>query len=167
MLQANVAKVGAAGFILTANMHVLLTLRSENCTDNHNLWQLPGGKVEGSETIRIALAREILEETNLTVTPTYQFPPLYVIIKSQGWMNICYRCEYVHNELANLKNMEPHKHADLKFWNIFELPENISPATKRFIDLFTTIEKNNRSYKTPTACGVWFANTDIETIYES
>jgi 8-oxo-dGTP diphosphatase len=56
----------AAGVILNANNEVLLALRP---LDKHQggLWEFPGGKVENDEPVAQALARELLEELNLTV----------------------------------------------------------------------------------------------------
>jgi 8-oxo-dGTP diphosphatase len=56
----------AAGVILNASGEVLLALRP---LDKHQggLWEFPGGKVEAGEPVRDALARELLEELNLSV----------------------------------------------------------------------------------------------------
>jgi len=56
----------AAGVILNSRHEVLIALRPR---DKHQggLWEFPGGKVEAGETVQQALARELLEEINLTV----------------------------------------------------------------------------------------------------
>ncbi len=62
----------AAGVILDSDGQVLLALRPK---DKHKggLWEFPGGKVEAGETVREALARELLEEINLVVEEAAPF----------------------------------------------------------------------------------------------
>ena len=62
----------AAGVILDSRGQVLLALRPK---DKHKggLWEFPGGKVESGESVRAALARELLEEINLVVEEAEPF----------------------------------------------------------------------------------------------
>lgn len=62
----------AAGVILNDAGEVLLALRPK---DKHKggLWEFPGGKVEPGESVRDALARELLEEIALVVEESEPF----------------------------------------------------------------------------------------------
>lgn len=62
----------AAGVILNSERQVLLALRPK---DKHKggLWEFPGGKVEAGESVRAALARELLEEIDLVVLEARPF----------------------------------------------------------------------------------------------
>ena len=59
--------VGCAAVIFDSRARemILLTRRSDN-----GKWCLPGGRMEPGESASEACAREVLEETGLTVTPT-------------------------------------------------------------------------------------------------
>ena len=62
----------AAGVILNARHEVLIALRPRDKLQG-GLWEFPGGKVEAGETAQEALARELLEEINLTVLESSRF----------------------------------------------------------------------------------------------
>ena len=51
------------------NFNVLLLQRKINGSPYAGAWGLPGGKIEGKETDRMAAVREVREETGLVVEP--------------------------------------------------------------------------------------------------
>lgn len=59
----------AVGVILDARNRVLITRRA---ADSHQggLWEFPGGKVEESESLQSALARELREELGIEILST-------------------------------------------------------------------------------------------------
>lgn len=61
--------VSVRSIVTSSEGDVLLVRRSE--TDMHNpcKWELPGGKIDASNTIEQTQIREIHEETSLTVEP--------------------------------------------------------------------------------------------------
>lgn len=55
--------------VVTDGEKVLLVRKSKDDPHNPGKWDLPGGRMKGSEDIDAHLAREVLEETGLTVSP--------------------------------------------------------------------------------------------------
>ncbi len=54
------------GVIFNKHHQLLIALRDKD-SDQGNLWELPGGKVEAEESIEVALVRELHEELAITV----------------------------------------------------------------------------------------------------
>ena len=96
-------------------------------------WTLPGGKQEYDETIYEGAIREIKEETNLDlkpedlvifgaaddIQPNKHFITMHIIANSYSGV---------------LKNMEPTKHSEWKWFDLNDLPENLYSPSKKFID---------------------------------
>jgi len=57
--------IPAVSAVIVKNGRILLVKRGRE--PNKGLWSLPGGSIELGETVREALAREVLEETSLVV----------------------------------------------------------------------------------------------------
>lgn len=64
----NHPKLGVSG-ILIEHGHVLLGLRCRGDDQKPLMWCTPGGGVEFGEKLSVAVAREFIEETGLTVEP--------------------------------------------------------------------------------------------------
>jgi 8-oxo-dGTP diphosphatase len=59
----------AVGVILDAERRILITRRADDAHQG-GLWEFPGGKVEGGESLETALQRELLEELGITIGST-------------------------------------------------------------------------------------------------
>ncbi|WP_432862283.1 NUDIX hydrolase [Microbispora rosea] len=85
--------VSVAGVIVDDRGRVLLTQRADN-----GQWQAPGGVLEISEGITEGLAREVREETGLTVEPV----ALTGVYKNmtRGIVALVFRCKATGGSLA-------------------------------------------------------------------
>ncbi len=70
--------VAVAGFVFDAEGRVLLIERGKE--PNLGLWSVPGGRLEGQETLAQGVAREIREETGLVV----EVGPLACVVERMG-----------------------------------------------------------------------------------
>ena len=118
--------VGACVILVNENKEILLQLRNDN-----NCWGLAGGSLEMGETLEQTAKRELFEETGLIAKKLtlfniysgedfyYKYPhgdEVYNVVSAY----ICSEYEGVW------KREESEVHA-LRFFNLNELPENISP----------------------------------------
>lgn len=94
---------GVAGLTLRGR-EVLLVERGKNPA--RGLWGLPGGAVEVGETIEEAVAREVLEETNVVVNPVELLTIFNSINRDEDekvrthFILFEYLCEYVSGEVV-------------------------------------------------------------------
>ena len=120
--------VGCGALVVNDNHEVLLILRGEGCRNDHGLWSQPGGRVRFGESIYDAVNRELKEELGIEVE---LIEPLQVVdhmIDEQHWVSPVYMVKIVSGEPQNL---EPHKHDEVCWFGIQELPENLNENTKK------------------------------------
>jgi 8-oxo-dGTP diphosphatase len=87
----------------------LLLRRSENSHSNPGKWDLPGGKLGQEETLGEAVAREVWEETGISIVPgeiagyvTFELPEKKVIaiVYNEGYVIADVKLSYEHTEYA-------------------------------------------------------------------
>lgn len=98
-----------------------------------NFYGLPGGKVEKDERALAAAIREAKEEVGVTIKP--EDLKLRLILHRKG--DDSYWVDFLFEALkweGDLYNAEPDKHAELQWFSLSDLPENIIPVTKFYFE---------------------------------
>lgn len=125
--------VGCGAFILNDQNQLLLQKRNKEPEKGY--WSIPGGKVEMFETFEQAVVREIKEETDLNIEVLELCGLCDHIVDIPGeekshWVTPSYICRVVSGEA---KIMEPHKHLDMKWFDLENLPEDITITTTKAV----------------------------------
>ena len=111
---------------------ILLQRRSDN---GH--WNLPGGGVEIGETLEIALHREILEETGLTVDITRYIgvysDPLETVLAYPDGRVLHYIAHVLECRVTGGLLQMDHESLELAWFDPHMLPEPFSPQHRRRI----------------------------------
>jgi len=129
--------VGCGVMILDGNK-VLMCRRLSRGYNGYGQWALVGGNVEFGETPEQAAIREVKEETDLDIDPK----DISVFCFSNNIYNE--ESHYISIGLITrkwrgvVKNMEPHKCAELKWFDLDALPENIFVPSAEFIRNYKT-----------------------------
>jgi ADP-ribose pyrophosphatase YjhB (NUDIX family) len=122
--------IGIFGILFDKQERVLLCHRTD-----HDLWNLPGGSLESSESPWDGLKREIKEETGLEVeisklVGVYSKPDKNEIVLS-------FICKPMSGEIA--LNEEADR---IEYFGTTELPSNLSPKqAERIKDAFASSDK--------------------------
>lgn len=124
--------VGVGAIIINGKKEVLLLKIAETGRCNPGKWTRPGGEVEFGETMEEAVIREVKEETGITVRVVTLLDYMDEISddSTSHWVSRCYLVEYVSGDVVNA---ESHKHDEIKWFSIDNLPENIAEHTSRGI----------------------------------
>ncbi len=118
----------AVYLVLVKDGQVLLSKRCNTGYQDGN-YSLVAGHLDGGETTKQGIIREAKEEANVTINPSdlevihvmHRFRPdreyIDFYLKAEKW-------------LGDIKNLEPNKCSELKWYNLNNLPENMAPEVR-------------------------------------
>ena len=133
------SQLTGASVIVYKGKKILLQQRSDN-----KCWAYHGGKIEIGEIVEEAAKRELLEETGLSVNSMNLFgvfsgPDLHHIYPDGNEVDII-DIVFVCNDFYGALKGQAGEVDNLKWFDISEIPENLSPPIKRpllkFIDTY-------------------------------
>lgn len=107
-------------------------------------WYLPGGQLKKGETIEEALKREIKEELDIDILKKPMILGIYFNSKENKKDHIIV---FATEDLRNNDNKIVIKNIEIKeakFFNLGDLPKDISPGTKRRIGEFLESKSSKR-----------------------
>jgi|GEM_PF-156975 len=122
--------VGCGVFITNKKGEVILQLRSKNSKNEAGKWEKMGGSIEYGETVEQTLRRESLEESGVEITDIEFLSYTDHILKdeNQHWLGLNFMALVKDGQVP--KNMELHKHDDLRWFKFSEVPDNLAMPTK-------------------------------------
>lgn len=132
--------VGCGALIVNGKNQVLLMLRAGDVRNQNGTWSQPGGGVDFGEKIQDAILREIKEELDIDIelikflTVTDHIMPE----EDQHWVSPSYLARIKSGEP---KILEPHKCAEIKWFNIDKVPSNLSETTKESIAVYKNLRR--------------------------
>lgn len=120
----NQIRVGCGALIINEKKEILLLKRGKKARNSAGFWSKPGGTVELGEKITEAIKREIKEELNieLELLDFLGYEEHFLNKENQHWISLSYSAKIIGGEL---KNLEPEKHDEIKWFRINALPENL------------------------------------------
>lgn len=138
----NRIKVGL-GIIIQDGDKILLGRRCDTYKDTGGIyepgtWTIPGGKQEYNETIIEGAIREVKEETNLDISGLSIFGATDDIQPNKHFVTI----QIIANQFkGELKNLEPTKHSEWKWFDIYDLPQNLYSPSRKFIEQYKNLKR--------------------------
>lgn len=139
----NVIKIGLGVMIKDGNK-ILLGHRCKKTKDTGGIyepdtWTLPGGKQEYNETMFEGAIREVKEETNLDISDLEILGATDDIQPDRHYITM----HIIANKYTGeLKNLEPTKHSEWKWFELNDLPENLYSPSRKFIESYLNKYKN-------------------------
>lgn len=131
-------QVGGVFNIILKDNKVLMELRKNKF--DAGLYSLVGGCMEDGETVKQAAVREIKEEVNLDVCEEdVEVISVFHRITPDNWQSIEFVL-LVHKFSGASELMENNVCGDLRWFELNNLPQNISAYAKRAIDNYINKE---------------------------
>ncbi|HLJ31011.1 MAG TPA: NUDIX domain-containing protein [Candidatus Babeliales bacterium] len=118
--------------ILEKNSNILFLLR-QNTPFFSGYYGLIGGQVENNESITDALIREVYEEIGVTITKNAIHFAHSLSFKNEHDKAILALVFKITEWNGHISNKEPDKCAQLAWFSVNELPDNIIPRHRHII----------------------------------
>ena len=131
MLKDRFKYIGSSYLFLIKDRQILL-LRRVNTGFMDGMYGLPSGHLDGNETAREGGAREFKEEIGIIINPE----DLEVVQVMHRKAVLDKRIDFFMTAKkynGDIKNMEPEKCDDLRWFSLSKLPDNIIPYIKESI----------------------------------
>jgi 8-oxo-dGTP diphosphatase len=117
--------------------NILLNKRSTNCRDEHGTWDPGGGGLEFGDTVEDTLRKEITEEYCTDVLDYEHLGYRDVHREHKGkkthWIALDFK---VLIDKAKVKNGEPHKFEEIKWFKLDNLPTPLHSQFPKFLELY-------------------------------
>lgn len=133
MSQAKIGVCVAAAILSEDGTKVCLLMREDSNTLEPGFWSLPGGKVEFNEHPAAAIRREIIEEVGLHAMIIGAGQVIFCPRAECTWYCIPYVCRSLNDGL--LENREPTKHKEVRWFDLSDLPDQITEVTRETINM--------------------------------
>lgn len=118
--------------MLQKDNKVILTKRLKEGW-GHGEYALPGGSIDGNETVRQAAAREVKEELDVFVK-TEDLDVLHVMHVTGEYIHECIGFFLIAERWqGEIKNAEPHRHESVEWHDLDNMPENTTKTLKLFL----------------------------------
>ncbi len=117
--------------------NVLLAKRSKNCRDEHGRWDIGGGGLEFGDTVENTLKKEIKEEYSTEVLG-FEFLGYRDVHRGNNgkkthWISLDFKVLVDRNMV---KNGEPHKFDEVKWFKIGDYPEPLHSQLPHFLNSY-------------------------------
>ena len=115
-------------------------LHRQNTNWMNGYWGVVGGKVDKGESALKAAMREAKEEVGVELKLTKEDVSAVLYRTGNGetdlspWVDTIFEITEWQGELYNA---EPHAHSELKWFEVDDLPKNLTPFTKKYLSLLT------------------------------
>jgi 8-oxo-dGTP diphosphatase len=118
--------------VLQRKNEVLLILRS-NTGYLDGMYSLPAGAIEGTEKLTTAAVREASEEVGVSIDEDdlHQAHLMHCKVESNEWLNVFFTTE---NWTGTPEVKEPHKHGEVRWFAMNNLPDNTIPYIHRALE---------------------------------
>ena len=115
----------------------LLAKRGVNCRDEHGMWDCGGGGLEFGDTVLNTLQKEIAEEycTDIISSEFLGYRDVHREHngKKTHWVALDF---LVQVDPKEVKNGEPHKFSDIKWFTLENLPKKLHSALPNFFSKY-------------------------------